>query len=184
MSRIGIQPIQIPSGVEVKVDDNNEVHVKGPKGEISRIIEPSINIEVNDGEVVLSRKSEVKKVRALHGLSRALVNNMVVGVSEGYSITLEFNGVGYRAEAKGQILEMSVGYSHDIHFEVPEEIKLEAKTERRSNPKVTLTSHDKELLGEVAAKIRAIRPPEPYKAKGIRYVDEWIRRKAGKAGNV
>jgi len=184
MSRIGLQPIQIPSGVEVKVDDNNEVHVKGPKGEISRIIVPSINVEVNDGQVVLSRKSEVKKVRALHGLSRALVNNMVVGVAEGYSITLEFFGVGYRAEAKGQILEMSVGYSHDIHFEVPDEVKVESKTERRKNPKVTLTSHDKELLGEVAAKIRAIRPPEPYKAKGIRYVDEWIRRKAGKAGNV
>jgi large subunit ribosomal protein L6 len=184
MSRIGIQPIQIPSGVSVSVDDNNEVHVKGPKGEISRIIDPAIQVEVKDDEVVLSRSSDVKKVKAIHGLSRALINNMVEGVSNGFSIQLEFNGVGYRAEAKGQILEMSVGYSHDIHFEVPEEIALEAKTERRSNPKVTLTSHDKELLGEVAAKIRAIRPPEPYKAKGIRYVDEWIRRKAGKAGNV
>jgi large subunit ribosomal protein L6 len=109
---------------------------------------------------------------------------MVTGVSQGYSIQLEFNGVGYRAEAKGQILEMSIGYSHDVHFEIPEEVQLEAKTERRSNPKVTLTSHDKELLGEVAAKIRGLRPPEPYKGKGIRYVDEWIRRKAGKAGNV
>ena len=184
MSRIGIQPVQIPSGVNITVDDNNEVHVKGPKGEISRLIDPAIKVDVNEQEVVLSRSNNVKKVKALHGLSRALVNNMVEGVSEGFSITLEFIGVGYRAEAKGQVLEMSVGYSHDIHFEVPEEIKLEAKTERRSNPKVTLTSHDKELLGEVAARLRRLRPPEPYKGKGIRYVDEWVRRKAGKAGNV
>lgn len=184
MSRIGIQPIEIPSGVNVSVDDNNEVHVKGPKGEISRVIDPAIQVEVNEQQVELSRKSNVKKVKALHGLSRALINNMVQGVSQGYSIQLEFNGVGYRAEAKGQILEMSIGYSHDVHFEIPEEVQLEAKTERRSNPKVTLTSHDKELLGEVAAKIRGLRPPEPYKGKGIRYVDEWIRRKAGKAGNV
>ena len=184
MSRIGIQPIEIPSGVSVSVDDNNEVHVKGPKGEISRVIDPAIQVEVNQQQVVLSRKSNVKKVKALHGLSRALINNMVTGVSQGYSVQLEFNGVGYRAEAKGQILEMSIGYSHDVHFEIPEEVQLEAKTERRSNPKVTLSSHDKELLGEVAAKIRGLRPPEPYKGKGIRYVDEWIRRKAGKAGNV
>ncbi len=184
MSRIGVQPIQLPSGVHVSVDENNEVHVKGPKGESSRVIDPAITVEVDDQQVVLSRKSNQKKIKALHGLSRALINNMVEGVSQGYSIQLEFNGVGYRAEAKGQVLEMSVGYSHDIHFEIPEEIQLEAKTERRSNPKVTLTSHDKELLGEVAAKIRNLRPPEPYKGKGIRYVNEWIRRKAGKAGNV
>lgn len=184
MSRIGLQPIEIPSGVNISVDDNNEVHVKGPKGEISRVIDPAIQVEVKEQEVVLTRSSNVKKVKSLHGLSRAIINNMVEGVSNGFSIRLEFNGVGYRAEAKDQILEMSVGFSHDIHFEVPEEIKLESKTERRSNPKVTLTSHDKELLGEVAAKIRGLRPPEPYKGKGIRYVDEWIRRKAGKAGNV
>ncbi|MBS3806316.1 MAG: 50S ribosomal protein L6 [Bacteroidales bacterium] len=184
MSRIGTQPIEIPSGVNISVDDNNEVHVKGPKGEISRVIDPAIQVEVKEQEVVLTRSSNVKKVKALHGLSRAIINNMVEGVSNGFSIQLEFNGVGYRAEAKGQILEMSVGFSHDIHFEVPQEIQLESKTERRSNPKVTLTSHDKELLGEVAAKIRGLRPPEPYKGKGIRYVDEWIRRKAGKAGNV
>ena len=184
MSRIGIQPIEIPAGVNISVDQNNEVHVKGPKGEISRLIDPAIQVEVKEQEVVLTRNSNVKKVKALHGLSRALVSNMVEGVANGFSLQLEFNGVGYRAEAKGQILEMSIGYSHDIHFEVPDEIQLEAKTERRSNPKVTLTSHDKELLGEVAAKIRGLRPPEPYKGKGIRYVDEWIRRKAGKAGNV
>jgi len=184
MSRIGTQPIEIPSGVNISVDDNNEVHVKGPKGAISRVIDPAIQVEVKEQEVVLTRSSNVKKVKALHGLSRAIINNMVEGVSNGFSIQLEFNGVGYRAEAKGQILEMSVGFSHDIHFEVPQEIQLESKTERRSNPKVTLTSHDKELLGEVAAKIRGLRPPEPYKGKGIRYADEWIRRKAGKAGNV
>ena len=184
MSRIGVLPINIPEGVDVSVNDKNEVHVKGPKGEITRIFEPSISIEVKDGQVVLSRASDSKKHKSLHGLSRALIAGMVEGVSQGYTIQLEFDGVGYRAEAKGQILEMSVGFSHDIHFEVPEEVKLEAKTERRSNPKITLTSHDKELIGQVAAKIRSIRPPEPYKGRGIKYVGERIRRKAGKAGNV
>ena len=184
MSRIGVLPINIPEGVNVSVSDKNEVHVKGPKGEISQIFEPSITVDVKDGQVHLTRASDSKKHKSLHGLSRALINNMVIGVSEGYTIQLEFDGVGYRAEAKGQILEMSIGYSHDIHFEIPEEVKLEAKTERRSNPKVTLSSHDKELVGQVAAKFRSLRPPEPYKGRGIKYVGERIRRKAGKAGNV
>ena len=184
MSRIGVLPVNIPEGVEVSVNDKNEVLVKGPKGEISRVFEPSISIEVKEGQVLLSRASDSKKHKSLHGLSRALIAGMVEGVSQGYTIQLEFDGVGYRAEAKGQILEMSVGFSHDIHFEVPEEVKVEAKTERRSNPKVTLSSHDKELVGQVAAKIRGIRPPEPYKGRGIKYVGERIRRKAGKAGNV
>lgn len=183
MSRIGLLPVQIPEGVNVTVNDN-EVHVKGPKGELKRKVDPAINVEVKDQEVKVTRSSDIKKYKSLHGLYRSLINNMVEGVSKGYEIQLEFEGVGFRAEAKGQILEMNVGYSHSIHFEIPEEIKVEAKTERRSNPKVTLTSHDKELLGMVAAKIRALRPPEPYKGKGIRYVGEWIRRKAGKAGNV
>jgi large subunit ribosomal protein L6 len=184
MSRIGVLPINIPEGVNVSVSDKNEVSVKGPKGEITRVIDPSVSVEVKENQIVLSRASDSKKHKALHGLSRALINNMVEGVSQGYSIQLEFDGVGYRAEAKGQVLEMSIGYSHDVHFEVPEEVQLEAKTERRSNPKVTLTSHDKELIGQVAAKIRSLRPPEPYKGKGIKYVGEHIRRKAGKAGNV
>ncbi|MFO8236343.1 MAG: 50S ribosomal protein L6 [Bacteroidales bacterium] len=184
MSRIGVLPVQIPDGVNVNVNESNEVHVKGPKGELTRKVDPAINVEVKEQEVVLSRSSDIKKYKSLHGLYRSLINNMVEGVSKGYQIQLELEGVGFRAEAKGQILEMNIGYSHPIHFEIPEEITVEAKTERRSNPKVTLTSHDKELLGMVAAKIRALRPPEPYKAKGIKYVGEWIRRKAGKAGNV
>ncbi|MFP4621374.1 MAG: 50S ribosomal protein L6 [Bacteroidales bacterium] len=184
MSRIGVLPVNIPEGVNVSVNEKNEVHVKGPKGEISRIFDPSITVKVEDDQVVLSRASDSKKHKSLHGLSRALINNMVEGVSQGYTIQLEFIGVGYRAEAKGQILEMSIGFSHDIHFEIPEEVQVESKTERRSNPKVTLTSHDKELIGQVAAKIRSMRPPEPYKGRGIKYAGERIRRKAGKAGNV
>jgi large subunit ribosomal protein L6 len=184
MSRIGVLPVKIPEGVNVKVNDHNEVNVKGPKGEIDQWIDPAIEVNVEEDQVVLSRKSDVKRIKSLHGLYRSLINNMVEGVSKGFEIQLEFDGVGFRAEAKGQILEMHVGYSHAIHFEIPEEIKVEAKTERRSNPKVTLTSHNKELVGMVAAKIRALRPPEPYKGKGIKYVGEWIRRKAGKAGNV
>jgi large subunit ribosomal protein L6 len=184
MSRIGILPVQIPQGVNVTVNQDNEVHVKGPKGELTRKVEPGINVEVKEDQVLVTRSSEIKKFKALHGLYRSLISNMVEGVSNGYSIQLEFDGVGYRAEAKGQILEMSVGFSHPIHFAIPEDVQLEAKQERRSNPIVTLTSHNKELVGLVAAKIRALRPPEPYKGKGIRYVGEWIRRKAGKAGNV
>ena len=184
MSRIGVLPVNIPEGVNISVSEKNEVHVKGPKGEISRIFDPSVTIEVKDGQILLSRASNSKRHKSLHGLSRSLIHGMVEGVSNGYSLQLEFDGVGYRAEAKGQILEMSIGYSHDIHFEIPEEVQVEAKTERRRNPRVTLTSYDKELLGQVAAKIRSMRPPEPYKGKGIKYVGEWIRRKAGKAGNV
>lgn len=184
MSRIGVLPVKIPEGVNVSVNDKNEINVKGPKGEITKIFDPAMKIRVEDDNVVVERATDNKKHKSLHGLTRVLLQNMVEGVSKGYQIQLEFNGVGYRAEAKGQILEMSIGYSHEIHFEIPQEVKVEAKTERRSNPKVTLTSHDKELVGLVAAKIRALRPPEPYKGKGIKYVGEWIRRKAGKAGSV
>ncbi len=184
MSRIGVLPVKIPEGVNITVNDHNEVNVKGPKGEIGQWIDPAIQVNVEEDEVVLTRKTDIKRVKSLHGLYRALISNMVEGVSKGFEIQLEFDGVGFRAEAKGQILEMNIGFSHPIHFEIPEEVKVEAKTERRSNPKVTLSSHNKELLGMVAAKIRALRPPEPYKGKGIRYVGEWIRRKAGKAGSV
>ena len=134
--------------------------------------------------ISISRPTEQKRHKALHGLYRSLINNMIIGVSQGYTIQQEFVGVGYKAEAKGQILEMSLGYSHDIHFRLPKEIKLEAKTERRSNPIVTLSSADKQLIGQVAAKIRSLRPPEPYKGKGIKYVGEQIRKKAGKSASV
>lgn len=184
MSRIGILPIKLPDGVTVNVNDSNEVLVKGPKGEISQKVDPDIKVEVNDNQVELARLGEEKRHKSLHGLYRSLINNMVTGVSEGFTIQQELVGVGYRAEAKGQILELSLGYSHDIHFQIPEEIKVEAKQERRSNPKITLTSCDKQLIGEVAAKIRSFRPPEPYKGKGVKFVGEQLRRKAGKSASV
>jgi large subunit ribosomal protein L6 len=141
-------------------------------------------VKIEEGVITVSRPTEQKRHKALHGLYRSLINNMIIGVSQGYTIQQEFVGVGYKAEAKGQVLEMSLGYSHDIHFRLPKEIKLEAKTERRSNPVVTLTSADKQLIGQVAAKIRSLRPPEPYKGKGIRFVGEQIRKKAGKSASV
>jgi large subunit ribosomal protein L6 len=172
MSRIGNLPIEIPAGVSINIDGNNLVTVKGPHGELFQKVHRDI------------RPDESKEHKSMHGLYRALIHNMVVGVSEGYEIKQEFVGVGYRAEAKGQRLEMSLGYSHDIVIELPPEIKVEALTERRSNPIVTLRSADKQLLGHVAAKIRSLRPPEPYKGKGIRFVGEQVRRKAGKAASV
>ncbi len=184
MSRIGILPIDLPSGVTVTVSETNEVKVKGPKGEISQQVDPDIKVEVKDNQVVVERPSESKNHKSLHGLYRSLINNMVVGVSEGYTLKQEFVGVGYRAEAKGQVLEMSLGFSHDIHFQIPEEVKVEAVQERRQNPIVTLTSVNKQLVGEVAAKIRSLRPPEPYKGKGIKFVGEQLRRKAGKSASV
>jgi len=184
MSRIGKLPIELPKGVSVTVEKGNYVTVKGPKGEIKQQINPDMTIEVNDTEVVLTRPSEQKRHKALHGLSRALLNNMVEGVSEGYKIEMEMVGVGYRAASKGNVLEMSVGYSHDIHFQFPEEVQIEAKQEKRGNPMLTITSPDKQLIGQVAAKIRSLRPPEPYKGKGIKFVGEHIRRKAGKSASV
>ncbi|MGC9470172.1 MAG: 50S ribosomal protein L6 [Bacteroidales bacterium] len=184
MSRIGKLPIPIPSGVTVDIDGNNLVTVKGPLGELKQQVDPVIKVHVKEGEIVLERPSEEKRHKSLHGLYRSLVYNMVVGVSEGFTIQQELVGVGYRAEAKGQLLELSLGYSHDVVFELPPEIKVEAKTEKRSNPVITLKSHDKQLLGHVASKIRSLRPPEPYKGKGIRYVGEQVRRKAGKAASV
>jgi large subunit ribosomal protein L6 len=184
MSRIGILPIDLPSGVTVTVSETNEVKVKGPKGEISQLVNPEIKVIVNENQVTVERPSESKEHKSLHGLYRSLINNMVVGVSEGYTLKQEFVGVGYRAEAKGQILEMSLGFSHDIHFQIPDEVKVEAVQERRQNPVVTLTSVNKQLVGEVAAKIRSLRPPEPYKGKGIKFVGEQLRRKAGKSASV
>ncbi len=184
MSRIGNLPVSIPSGVTVNVTDDNTVKLKGPLGELSVKIDKNILVEVEDNTVNVKRPSESKKHKSLHGLYRALINNAVVGVSEGYKKELELVGVGYRAEADGQRLLLSVGLSHDIIIELPGEIKVEAKTERRSNPVITITSVDKQLIGHVAAKIRSLRPPEPYKGKGIKFVGEHLRRKAGKSASV
>jgi large subunit ribosomal protein L6 len=184
MSRIGILPIAVPQGVSLEVDDHNVVTVKGPKGELKQKIDRDLEVAREEDQVVLKRPTEQKRHKAMHGLYRSLLFNMVKGVSEGYTLQLELVGVGYRAESKGQVLELSIGYSHDIHFMLPDEVSVEAKTERRSNPIVTLTSADKQLLGQVVAKIRALRPPEPYKGKGIRFVGEEIRRKAGKTASV
>ncbi len=183
MSRIGKLPIQIPEGVSVEYRDN-VVTVKGPLGEMTQRIDPDISVEIKDGEIRVMRPTDQKRHKAMHGLYRSLINNMVTGVSQGYEIKLELVGVGYRAEANGQLLDLYLGYSHNFVIELPDEIKVEAKTERRSNPIVTLKSYDKQLLGHVAAKIRSLRKPEPYKGKGIRYVGEQIRRKAGKAASV
>jgi len=184
MSRIGNLPISVPEGVSIQVSETNLVTVKGPKGELSQQVNPDIKVEMKENELVFSRPSESKQHKSMHGLYRSLVNNMVEGVSKAYEIKLELVGVGYRAESKGQLLELSLGYSHDIIIELPPEIKIEAKTERRSNPVITLTSIDKQLIGHVAAKIRSFRKPEPYKGKGIKFVGEQIRRKAGKSASV
>ncbi len=181
MSRIGKMPIAIPAGVEIKVDDNNIVTVKGPKGELKQQIDPDIKLEVEDGELNVTRPTDQKRHRAMHGLYRSLVNNMVEGVSTGFTKEMELVGVGYRASNTGNLLELSLGYSHPVMFYIPDEIKLETVSEKGKNPIIKLFSTDKQLLGQIAAKIRAFRKPEPYKGKGIRFVGEEIRRKAGKA---
>jgi len=184
MSRIGNLPIELPEGVTLDVDSANVVKAKGPKGELTEKLDPDMKISIDDQVVTVSRPTEQKRHKSLHGLTRVLIANMIEGVSKGYEIKLELVGVGYRAEAKGQMLELSLGYSHDIFFELPKEISIEAKTEKRSNPIITLVSHDKQLIGHVASKIRSLRPPEPYKGKGVKYVGEYIRRKAGKSASV
>ncbi len=184
MSRIGSLPVNLPAGVSVDVSDTNLVSAKGALGELTVQVNPEIKVEINENIVELKRPSESKRHKSLHGLYRALINNMIVGVSAGYKKELELVGVGYRAETKGQMLEMSLGYSHDFILELPVEVKIEAKTERRSNPVITLTSTDKQLIGHVAAKIRSLRPPEPYKGKGIKFVGEQLRRKAGKTASI
>lgn len=184
MSRIGKLPVNLPSGVTITIDDANMVSVKGPLGTLSQKVDSDIRVEVEDSVITLTRPNDEKRLKSLHGLYRALIDNMVVGVSKGYRKDLELVGVGYRAEAKGQQLEMSLGYSHDIIMELPQEIKVETKTEKRSNPVIILTSIDKQLIGHIAAKIRSLRPPEPYKGKGIKFVGEQLRRKAGKSAGV
>ena len=184
MSRIGKLPVNLPKDVTVSISDANVVSVKGPLGQLTQAVNPDLKVEVMGNEVVLSRPSESKSHKSLHGLYRALIHNMVVGVSEGYKVEMELVGVGYRAEAKGQNLEMSLGFSHEVNILLPAEIKVETKTERRANPIITLKSIDKQLIGHVAAKIRSLRPPEPYKGKGIKFVGEQLRRKAGKSASV
>ncbi len=182
MSRIGKAPITIPSGVTVDVSKTNEVTVKGPKGELKQAIDPAIAVKLEEGVLTFERPTDAKHHRALHGLSRALVNNMVEGVTNGFKVQQELVGVGYRANANGQVLELALGFSHAIAFELPKEVKVTAETQKGKNPVVTLESHDKQLIGQVAAKLRSLRKPEPYKGKGIKFVGEQLRRKAGKAG--
>jgi len=181
MSRIGKAPISIPQGVEVTLAGDNTVTVKGKLGELSEKINEDIKVTINEGEITFERPSDNKDHRSLHGLSRALVNNMVEGVSKGYTIEQELVGVGYRANATGQVLELALGYSHPIVFELPKEIKVTTTAEKGKNPEIKLESHDKQLLGLVAAKIRSFRKPEPYKGKGIKFKGETLRRKAGKS---
>lgn len=179
MSRIGKNPITVPSGVELSIQ-GNVVTVKGPKGELTQEVDEKISLDYTDSVLTLSRPNDDKDIRAKHGLYRALINNMVVGVSEGYKVQLQMVGVGYRASAQGQQLSVSLGYSHPIIMELPKEVKLEAETKKGEAPLVTLSSHDKQLLGTVAAKIRSLRKIEPYKGKGVRFLGEQVRRKAGK----
>ena len=183
MSRIGKLPIAIPAGVTVTLKDD-VVTVKGPKGELSQYVNPLITVTVEGNEIVVSRSSDEKQERAFHGLYRALINNMVVGVSEGYKAELELVGVGYRVSNTGNVMELALGFTHPIFMVLPAEIKVETKTERNKNPLITLESCDKQLLGAVCAKIRSFRKPEPYKGKGVKFVGEVIRRKSGKSAGA
>ena len=180
MSRIGKLPIQVPAGVTVTIKDS-VVTVKGPKGELVQAVNPAIEVSFEAGVLTLTRPTESKEHRAMHGLYRSLINNMVLGVSDGYKKELELVGVGYRVSNAGQLLDLSLGYTHNIYLQLPAEIKVETKSERNKNPLIILESADKQLLGQVCAKIRSFRMPEPYKGKGIKFVGEEIRRKSGKS---
>lgn len=180
MSRIGRQPVTIPAGVNVSFADN-KVTVKGTKGELSQAIDPEFKVKIEDGEVIVERPTEQKRHKAMHGLYRALIANMVTGVSKGYKIDLELVGVGYKANTQSNVLELSLGYSHNVFLAVPPEIKVQAAQEKGANPIISLQGIDKQLIGQIAAKIRTLRKVEPYKGKGIRFVGEQVRRKAGKA---
>lgn len=181
MSRIGRSPIKLATGVTVNVSAANEVTVKGPKGELKQVIDRDIKVEVKDGELNVVRPTDQIRHRALHGLYRALLANMVTGVTDGFKKQLELVGVGYKAAHNGQLLDLSLGYSHNIIFEIPKELKLNTVTEKGKNPLIQLEGIDNQLLGQVAAKIRSLRKPEPYKGKGVRYSDEVVRKKAGKS---
>jgi large subunit ribosomal protein L6 len=181
MSRIGKMPIPLPGGVEMDVSGSNMVKVKGPKGELMQQVDPDIEVSLEAGEIIVKRPTDQKRHRSLHGLYRSLINNMVLGVSEGFVIELEVVGVGFRANNTGQLLELTLGFSHPVMFYVPDEVKVTASQDKGKNPIIRLESFDKQLIGQIAAKIRSFRKPEPYKGKGIRYVGEVLRRKAGKA---
>ncbi len=183
MSRIGKLPISIPAGVTVTFNDN-VITVKGAKGELNQYVNPLISVAIEDGQLVLSRQSDEKQERAFHGLYRSLIHNMVVGVSEGYKKELELVGVGYRASNQGNIIELALGYTHNIFIQLPPEVKVETKSERNKNPLIILESCDKQLIGQVCSKIRSFRKPEPYKGKGIKFVGEVIRRKSGKSAGA
>ena len=181
MSRIGKAPINLPANVQVNVSKGNLVTIKGPKGELTQQVDSDIQIEVEDGVLNVKRPTDQKRHRSLHGLYRSLLNNMVQGVSEGFVKELELVGVGYRANNTGQLLELTLGYSHPIFFYLPEEINVATSQEKGKNPIIRLECNDKQLIGQVAAKIRSLRKPEPYKGKGVKYVGEELRRKAGKS---
>ena len=181
MSRIGNKPVQIASGITVTVSNDNVVTVKGPKGELKQSIDRDIKVEVKDGSIIFTRPTDQIRHRALHGLYRALLANMVKGVADGYKRQLELIGVGFKASNQGNLLDLALGYSHNIIFEIPKELKVATAQEKGENPKITLEGIDKQLIGQVAAKIRGLRKPEPYKGKGVRYVGEVVRKKAGKA---
>jgi large subunit ribosomal protein L6 len=181
MSRVGKLPITIPAKIEVSVADNNVVTVKGPKGTLEERVDRDIIVKVEDGKITLERPTEQKRHKALHGLYRSLIHNMVTGVSDGYKKTLDVVGVGFRASHQGQLLELSIGFSHPIYVLLPSEIKLNTVTEKGQPPRIHLESNDKQLIGQVAAKIRSLRKPEPYKGKGIKYSEEILRKKAGKS---
>ena len=181
MSRIGKLPISVPEGVTFEVSDDNLVTVKGKLGELHQQVDPAITFELEDGTITVKRASESKDHRSKHGLYRSLVSNMLQGVSEGFKTVQELVGVGYKVEVKGQVLDFALGFSHHVYLVLPEEIKAEAVAERGKNPTLTMTSHDKQLLGQVAAKIRSLRKPEPYKGKGIKFQGEVLRKKVGKS---
>lgn len=181
MSRIGKKPVTVSAGVVITIASDNVITVKGPKGELKQAVDRDIELKVDNGQVILGRPTDQIRHRAMHGLYRSLIANMVKGVTEGYKKNLELVGVGYKASNTGNLLDLSLGYSHNIIFEVPKELKVATETLKGQNPKITLESIDKQLLGQVAAKIRGLRKPEPYKGKGVKYSDEVVRRKAGKA---
>ena len=181
MSRIGKLPIAIPAGVTVTVDAENVVTVKGPKGTLTQAVNPIISVNIEGNTVHVTRPNDEKEARSMHGLYRALIHNMVVGVSEGYKKTLELVGVGYRVENQGNLIQFALGYTHPIYLMLPPEVKVETKSERNQNPLVILESADKQLIGQICAKIRSFRKPEPYKGKGVKFQGEVIRRKAGKS---
>jgi large subunit ribosomal protein L6 len=183
MSRIGKAPITLPAGVEVKVSPSNEVSVKGPKGTLTQFIDADMSIQVENGVLSISRPTDQKRHKALHGLYRSLLNNMVIGVSQGYKKRQELVGVGYKATNEGNILDLTLGYSHHIYFQVPAELSVKTEQDKGKNPIITLEGADKQLIGQVAAKIRSLRAPEPYKGKGIKFEGEMLRRKAGKTAS-